>query len=126
MVARAVPARHASLRPLFDFLDTDHSGSLSLQELRAGLKDDKLQVCLHLTWPQGSRLVKASASLVPRCWMPACSHAHRTCQQPPAQPSWVSDLQHLAVGIGILASPERAPTVTTLPAAMQAQMPSGS
>lgn len=48
VVARAVPARHANLRPLFDFLDTDHSGSLSLQELRAGLKDDTLQVCCPL------------------------------------------------------------------------------
>ena len=44
VVARALPARHASLRPLFDFLDTDHSGSLTLQELREGLLDGQLQV----------------------------------------------------------------------------------
>ena len=124
MVARAVPARHASLRPLFDFLDTDHSGSLSLQELRAGLKDDKLQVCLHLTSPQGLRLVKASASLVPRCQHAVMLTGH--VSSPPAQPSWVSDLQDLAVNIGILASPELAPTVTPLPPELQAQMPSGS
>lgn len=44
VIARVLPSRHADLRPLFELLDSDHSGFLSLAELRAGLQQHSLQV----------------------------------------------------------------------------------
>ena len=43
VIARLLPTRHADLRPLFEMLDADHSGFLSLRELEAGLKVQGVQ-----------------------------------------------------------------------------------